>query len=120
MTAPEVGAHRPQLDAAVGALALQVNRETVLAARAALLAEADRLDKNLQRSHRDFGGVGRCGSDPVSPEAAAAFDERINALVTQCFTYNRDLRASAGALDATARAYGYTDDEIAASFQPPP
>ena len=44
MTAPEVGAHRPQLDAAVGALALQVNRETVLAARAALLAEAERLD----------------------------------------------------------------------------
>jgi len=119
MTAPEVGAHRPLLDAAVSALALQVDRHTVLAARAALLAEADRLDKNLQRSHRDFGGVGRCGGDPVSPEAASAFDERINALVTQCLAYNRDLRASASALDATARAYGYTDDEIAASFRPP-
>src|SRR5689334_10387370 len=95
MTAPEGGAHRPQLDAAVGALALQVTRETVLQARAALLAEADRLDKNLQRAHRDFGGVGRCGGDPVSPEAADAFDERINALVEQCFTYNRDLRSSA-------------------------
>ena len=47
MTAPEVGAHRPQLDAAVGALALQVNRETVLAARAALLAEAERLDRRV-------------------------------------------------------------------------
>ena len=118
MTAPEGGAHRPQLDAAVGALALQVTRETVLQARAALLAEADRLDKNLQRTHRDFGSVGRCGGDPVSPEAAAAFDERINALVEQCFTYNRDLRSSAYALDATARSYGYTDDEIDASFQP--
>jgi len=119
MTAPEVGAHRIQLDAAVRSLVLQVNRETVLKARAALLAEADRLDKDLQRSHRDYGGVGLCGADPVSPEAAAAFDERIAALVKQCFTYNRNLRASAYALDATAQAYGYTDDEIAASFQSP-
>ena len=55
---------------------------------------------------------------PVSPEAAQAFNERINALVDDCFAYNRDLRASASALDATARAYGYTDDEIAASFRP--
>lgn len=119
MTAPEVGTHRTRLDAAVGALALQVNRETVLKARAALLAEADRLDKDLQRTHREFGGVGLCGADPVSPEAAAAFDERINALVDQCFAYNRDLRASAQALDTTARAYGYTDDEITASFKSP-
>jgi hypothetical protein len=117
MTAPEVGAHRTHLDAAVRSLALQVNRDTVLKARAALLAEADHLDKDLQRSHREFGGVGRCGADPVSPEAALAFNERIHALVNQCFSYNRDLRASAYALDATARSYGYTDDEIAASFQ---
>ena len=82
MTAPEVGAHRPQLDAAVGALALQVNRETVLAARAALLAEADRLDTALRDKHSDLTGVGLCGGDPVSPEAALAFNERISALVT--------------------------------------
>ena len=48
MTAPEVGAHRTQLDAAVRALALQVDRDTVLKARAALLAEADRLDSELR------------------------------------------------------------------------
>jgi hypothetical protein len=119
MTAPEVGAHRTQLDAAVHTLALQVNRDTVLQARAALLAEADRLDNNLHRTHRNYGGVGLCGADPVSPEASAAFGERIDALVDQCFGYNRDLRTSARALDATARAYGYTDDEIAASFQSP-
>ena len=116
MTAPEVGAHRPALDAAVGALALQVNRETVLKARAALLAEADRLDAQLRDKRYEFGGVGLCGGDPVSPEAARAFDERIDALAQGCFEYNRDLRSSAAALDATARAYGYSDDEIAASF----
>ena len=118
MTAPEVGAHRPLLDAAVSALALQVDRHTVLAARAALLAEADRLDAQLRDRRYNFGGVGLCGRDPVSPEAAQSFNERINALVQSCFQYNRDLRTSAAALDATARSYGYSDDEIAASFRP--
>lgn len=117
MTAPEVGAHRPQLDAAVGALALQVSRETVLAARAALLAEAERLDRELVERHRGHD-VGRCGDDPVSPEAAIAFNERINALAENCFAYNRDLRAAAGALDGVARTYGFTDEQIAASFRP--
>ena len=118
MTAPEVGAHRTQLDAAVRALALQVNRDTVLKARAALLGEADRLDVELNQRKHSFGGVGLCGNDPVSPEAATAFNERINSLVTSCHAYNQDLRDSASALDATARAYGYTDDEIADSFSP--
>jgi hypothetical protein len=35
-----------------------------------------------------------------------------------CRDYNAQLRMAASALDATARAYGYTDDEIAASFRP--
>ena len=118
MTAPDAGAHRTQLDAAVRTLALQVNRDTVLKARAALLAEADRLDTALRDKHSDLTGVGLCGGDPVSPEAALAFNERINALVKSCLEYNQDLRSSAAALDATARTYGYTDYEIAASFQP--
>jgi hypothetical protein len=117
MTAPEVGAHRTQLDTAVRTLALQVNRDTVLQARAALLAEAERLDGALRARHGAFTGVGVCGGDPVSPEAAQAFNERINALVEGCRAYNSALRASATTLDATARAYGFTDSEIAASFR---
>jgi hypothetical protein len=120
VTAPEVGGHRTQLDAAVRALALRVNRDTVLQARAALLAEANRLDGELRDRHNDFVGVGMCGRDPVSPEAAQAFNERIDGLIESCFAYNRNLRASAAALEATARAYGYTDDEIAGSFHVSP
>jgi hypothetical protein len=37
--------------------------------------------------------------------------------VRSCVIYNRELRAAASALDATARSYGYTDDEIAASYR---
>jgi hypothetical protein len=114
VTAPEDG----ELAAAVEALALRVNRDTVLQARAALLAEADRLDSELHQRHGDFSRVGLCGNDPVSPEAAQAFNERIDALVASCRAYNRDLRTSAAVLDATARGYGFTDEEIAASFRP--
>lgn len=109
---------RPHLDAAVAALGLQVDRDTVLQARAALLAEADRLDQELRKTWNLREGTDLvCGRDPVSPEAAAAFAERITALQADCTAYNRDLREAARALDDTARSYGYTDDEIATSFQ---
>lgn len=118
MTAPQPGPLRPQIDAAVAAVGLQVNRDTVLQARAALLAEADRLDDELRKSWNLREGTDLvCGRDPVSPEAAAAFTERIAALQSNCTAYNRDLREAARALDDTARSYGFTDDEIAASFQ---
>lgn len=111
------GPYRADLDAAVADLALQVNRDTVLKARAALLAEADRLDRELTRI-RVNPHIGRCGNDPVSPEAQAAFNERIDALYDNCWRYNQDLREAANALDATARSYGYTEAEIADSFRP--
>lgn len=97
-------------------MALQVNRDTVLQARAALLTEANRLDLELTRRYIDFEGVGLCGRDPVSPEAAQAFNKRIALLVASCRAYNSALNASADVLAATAHSYGFTDDEIAASF----
>lgn len=53
----------------------------------------------------------------MSPEAAQAFNERIEALLGQCRRYNQDLREAAYALDSVARSYEWTEDEIAASFQ---
>lgn len=111
------GPYRAHLDAAVEHLSMQVNRDTVLQARAALLAEADRLDFELSLIINRGSGVGLCGGDPVSPEAQRSFNERIGALYAHCFSYNRDLREAAGRLDDTARRYGYTEDEIAASFR---
>ncbi|MGH3614742.1 MAG: hypothetical protein ACRDRK_19555 [Pseudonocardia sp.] len=113
----EPGPFRPQLDAAVAAVGMEVDRENVLAARTALLAEADRLDELIIDERRRGMGVGLCGGDPVSPEAATAFNERIEALLSQCHRYNQDLREAAHALDAVAHGYGWTEDEIAASFQ---
>lgn len=111
------GPFRRELDASVAALSLQVTRDNLLQARAALLAEAARLDR-LVKTCAQSGWIGVCGNDPVSPEAATAFNERIVGLLHQCIRYNDDLRAAAHALDATARGYGFTDDDIAGSFRP--
>ncbi|MEJ3652610.1 hypothetical protein WEH80_06470 [Actinomycetes bacterium KLBMP 9759] len=116
MTHPAPGPFRERLDAAVADVALQVNRDNVLKARAALLAEAKRLDDVLDGHLRNYSGIGLCGGDPVSADAQKAFNERIDALIEHCRTYNRDLREAAYALDDVARRYGYTDEEIAASF----
>ncbi|WP_232662935.1 WXG100 family type VII secretion target [Pseudonocardia sp. TRM90224] len=116
MTRPGPGPFRPRLDAAVADVALQVNRENVLKARAVLLAEADRLDDVIDNNLQHGLGIGLCGGDPVSKDAQKAFNERIDGLVQHCRTYNRDLREAAHALDDVARRYGYTEEEIAASF----
>ncbi|MFC4946835.1 hypothetical protein [Pseudonocardia sp. GCM10023141] len=109
---------RAQLDAAVAGVGMQVTRENVLQARAALLGEADRLETELLQQDRTWPGLGRCGGDPVSADASVAFDERSRALLDRCREYNDHLRKAAYALDAVARSYGYSEDEIASSFKP--
>ncbi|GAA1309758.1 WXG100 family type VII secretion target [Pseudonocardia xinjiangensis] len=115
MIAPRPGPHHGQLDAAVESLTLQVDRDTVLQARAALLGEALRLKDVLRMGTIDVA-VGHCGGDPVSGDAAPAFNERITALVAQCHQYTEQLEAAGQKLGEIARSYGFTEDEITRSF----
>jgi hypothetical protein len=114
MIAPHPGPHG-QLDAAVESLRLQVDRDTVLQARAALLGEALRL-RDAIKLHGTGVTVGLCGQDPVSIDAARAFSERIGGLVDHCARYTTDLEAAGALLGDIASSYGYTDGEITASF----
>ncbi len=86
---------------------MQVNRDNVLRARGILLAEADRLDREMVL----------LGQRNAHINATPAFNQRIDRLMADCLQYNRDLRDAAHALDATARSYGWTDEDIAASFR---
>jgi hypothetical protein len=94
---------------------MQVSHETVLQARAALLGEAVRLRQAIHM-HAAEEGVGLCGGDPVSSDAAPAFNERIAALLGHCWQYTASLEDSAHSLGEIARRYGFTEAEIAASF----
>ena len=115
MTAPAPGPQSASLAAAVESLALQVDRDTVLQARAALLGEAQRLKDEIGFRTVDMQ-VGECGRDPVSSDAAPAFNERIAVLIQNCQQYTEDLEAAAGSLSNIARQYGFTESEISQSF----
>ncbi len=80
------------------------------------MVEADRLEDVLRR-HGEQAVVGLCGGDPVSRDAARAFNERIGAFLVQYRAHLEGLRAGGQALDATARAYGHTEAQITASYQ---
>ena len=101
--------------AATQALLLQVDRDTVLQARNALLSEVERLRKSLI-----INGHGRinelCGGDPISPYAKDAFNDRIDALMEGAHIYVDELALAVRALEDAARRYGYTEDQIAGSF----
>ncbi len=104
------------LSAALASVSLQVNRDNVLQARKAVLDEAQRLQDLLITHQRDVW-VDLCGGDPVSADAAEAFNERIHQLVDHCWRYAMELKAAGDALGETARAYGFTDEQIAASYR---
>jgi len=111
MSSPQPGSTA----AAIDALALQVNRDTVLQARAGIVDEAHRLQRVLDENNL-HAPVGLCGGDPVSRDAQRAFNERIADLAADCQRHVDELVAGADKLAAAARRYGLTDDEITASF----
>jgi hypothetical protein len=115
MIAPHPGLYHGQLDAAVESLKLQVDRDTVLQARAALLSEALRLRDSI-KLHGAGVTVGRCGNDPVSADASGAFSQRIERLIDHCTRYIADLEMAGAQLGDIARSYGYTEGEIETSF----
>ncbi|HTF46914.1 MAG TPA: hypothetical protein VK735_05640 [Pseudonocardia sp.] len=103
------------LAGSLDALGLQVNRDNVLQVRNALKAEWVRLS-DLMVYHGPMLHVGECGPDPVSGPAAELFNDKVKALADQCNGYVQALGASADMLEQTARAYGYAEDQIEASF----
>ena len=114
---PEPPASWPRsLTPAVHEVGMQVDRDTVLKVRSVLLGEADRLLDAVPSAPEGRVRVGRCGGDPVSAEAAVAFEARIRLVVDLCQRHALELREAAHSLERIARNYGYTEAEIAASF----
>jgi hypothetical protein len=91
----------------------------VLAKHAALLAEADDFQQFLDDTWDQLFMV-PMGGDPVSHDVARAVTDRIrdaeNSYFNVCQQWVNNLYQAAEALAETARQYGYTDEEIAASF----
>ncbi len=99
--------------------AFVVNRDAVLAKHAALLAEAADFRQFLD-SIWDVLRMEPMGGDPVSIDVAQAVTDRIrdaeDSYFNVCQAWVNNLHQTAKALAETARQYGFTDEEIAASF----
>lgn len=105
--------HR-SLGSAVDAVRLQVDPDNVMTVMRVLVAESDRLLDSVRRARSRGPWVGQCGGDPVSRDAASAFNQRIDQLVEQCRRYAEELGQAGHSLAAIARDYGHTDAEIQA------
>jgi hypothetical protein len=99
---------------------MQVTPETVLGVYGVVAEEVTRLRTSVQRFQIVYGqaGVPPLGGDPVSPYASKGFNTATAQLVTKCNSAVADLKTVADGLAEAARAYGKTEDQIKAAFDP--
>ncbi|MDT7682901.1 MAG: hypothetical protein QOG57_3211, partial [Pseudonocardiales bacterium] len=102
-------------EVAIEVAGLAVTPDNVLQIRNTLKGESDLLGLQL-RLHQPNLVVGAPGRDPVSEEAAKAFNEKIKGLLDGCWAYVNVLADAAESLHQTALSYGNTEDQITASF----
>ncbi|MGI8815550.1 MAG: WXG100 family type VII secretion target [Pseudonocardia sp.] len=97
---------------------LTVTPANVLTIRRVIMTEAEELEVALDDFKRKWpNGMPVLGGDPVSPYAAKGFTECTNAYLAQCQARIDELHELGAHLEATARDYGRTEDEISASFR---
>ncbi|HEY1968759.1 MAG TPA: hypothetical protein VGH89_12490 [Pseudonocardia sp.] len=97
----------------LAALRTQVTPENVMLLHHGLLAEAQYMREQIAMH---LHPVGEPGKDLVSPQAAVAFNSKINNLREQLLGYVNALRTMTEEMAATAQRYGHTESEITASF----
>jgi hypothetical protein len=105
--------------AAFDQLGMQVTPANVLGVYGVIMEEMTRLQSSVQMfraSH--FVGMPSLGSDPVSLPAAQGFSEATNHLLIKCQADIADLRRVSAGLAAAARAYGKTEEQVKAAFDP--
>jgi hypothetical protein len=111
---PKVSAMRsPEAEAELAALRTQVTPENVMLLHNGLKAEATFLNAQILLN---LVPVGEPGTDLVSPQAAEAFNRKIDGLRERLTAYVDLLTLMADDMAATARRYGHTEHEIADSF----
>lgn len=96
-------------------LMTQVNRDNVLQVRNVLRHEVEAMLPVLQRANVELQ-LPPCGGDPISADATPMFQRKIVEVVRKHWAHYAEIREAVDRLTDTARDYGYTDEEITASF----
>jgi hypothetical protein len=101
------------------ALGFHVTPHNVLGAYATLAQEVERLRWSLRIYNAGVSqGMGLCGGDPVSEDAARGFTELSKQLGEMCGPSVEQLHDIAEGLRRNAQSYGKTDEDFAAAFDP--
>lgn len=115
--ASEIAAQAPQ---AVGSGSFTVNKDNVLGAAKIIQTQSNELRETLKDSRWDLE-IPPPGDDEVSTRMAAAWNDR---LVNDEDSYANRIRLYVDSLDRlvqqlsdTAKAYGYSEEEIAAAYE---
>lgn len=93
----------------------QVNADNVLKAAQIYQRHADDIDYLLLKHKKDLV-LQPCGDDPISADACRSFQPKIDHIVDTHRAHAEELRAAVAALERSAAAYGYTDQEIATAL----
>lgn len=95
----------------------QINVDNVLKVAVVFQQHADEIEEILLRTRMDLV-VGLCGDDPISAEARASFQAKVDHIRAVHEAHAEELRAAVAALRRSASTYGYTEREIVASLGP--
>jgi hypothetical protein len=104
--------------AAVANFGMKVSPENILGLYAVVMEEVRRLELSLMNFQMRHQIAPKLGNDPVSAPAAAAFQEVTSQLLANCRRAIKELQTVAEGLARTARAYGNSEAQIKASFDP--
>lgn len=115
--ASEIAAKAPQ---AVGSGSFTVNRDNVLGAATIIQSQAVELRDTLQERRWDLE-IPPPGDDEVSVRMAAAWNDRLlndeDSYANRIALYAVSLDRLVQQLSDTAKAYGYSEEEIAAAYR---
>lgn len=97
-----------------------VNKDNVLAAAKIIQTQADTLGETLKEKRRDLR-IPSPGDDDVSIRVAQAWNDRLvdneDSYSMRVEQYVDSLNKLVGQLTDTAKAYGFTEDAVAAAFR---
>lgn len=102
----------PEHRAVLDDLLVKITPENLLATHSILRRQADDMEDAL-RSAQWSVEVGRCGGDPISTDAADAFNAKIRTVLDLHWAHQQEVAEAATLLHQTALDYGHTDDDIA-------
>ena len=105
---------------ALAGISLQINKDNVRQVRATILHAVDHAKDTLSEARARMR-LEPCAEDPVSEEAAAAWNARLvdapDSYAERLQQYVDSLYHLCDQLEDTAKQYGYTEEEITNTFK---